>query len=738
MPELDNELLQQLLKTFRAEAEEHLQTLNQSLLGMERAPGKRKHKQLLTNAFRAAHSLKGASRAVSMDDVATLSDAIESVLQKVRDNTLELDADIADAIYAILDATELLLKGETVEIDKLRNQLLSLINDEEQPPEGLSSLEVVSEELALEKNVPDKATIKSEEETPANMAANEETIRVAVSKLDNVMAQVGELLVAKISADQRLTEIKEIRHQLSQWTKTWREMNTVATRIDDDNAHHLTDIFRRHSNHIQSLTQAVNVLDQAISRDAVRLGMVTGGLQDGVRQIRMVPFQTVSLMLERAVRDAAREEGKDVVLNIKGNDVELDKQVLETLKDPLLHLLRNSVGHGLEDSQTRVSAGKPATGNIWLTVQQRGSEVRISIRDDGLGFDVEAIRSSGVDVGQELTNADDIINLAFLPGVTTSKEVTAISGRGVGLDIVRRQLETIQGRIVIDNMPGKGVNIELTVPTSLAMTRGLLIRIGREQYVLPLLAVEKIEDPSDSIVIGGKRMLRLNGTPLPLVSLASVLERPTNGETPVSNPLAVIMGVAEQRVALLVDDVIAEQELAVKPLGNPLQRVRNVSGVALMGNGEPIIILNPGDLIRSTRNVKTADIAIREGVADNINIRILVVDDSITTRTLEKNILEAAGYSVVTATDGLQALKYLDDNEIDVVVSDIQMPQMDGISLTQRIRNSDKFSALPIILVTSIEDRETRQQGMMAGANAYIVKRGFDQAELLATIRQLT
>jgi two-component system chemotaxis sensor kinase CheA len=201
------------------------------------------------------------------------------------------------------------------------------------------------------------------------------------------------------------------------------------------------------------------------------------------------------------------------------------------------------------------------------------------------------------------------------------------------------------------------------------------------------------------------------------------------------------MGVAEQRVALLVDDVIAEQELAVKPLGNPLQRVRNVSGVALMGNGEPIIILNPGDLIRSTRNVQTADIVIREGRADiieNSDIRILVVDDSITTRTLEKNILEAAGYDVITATDGVQALKHLDNHSIDCVVADIQMPQMDGITLTQRIRDSNEYSALPIILVTSIEDRDTRERGMMAGANSYIIKRGFDQAELLETIRQLS
>jgi two-component system chemotaxis sensor kinase CheA len=709
----DDDLLRDLMQTFLAEAEEHIQTINGFLLQLERAPEDARRKELLQDAFRAAHSLKGASRAVSLPDIEALANAMESVLQQARDANLPLTANTCDVFYAMLDAVKQLLEGQPADVDGLRTRLNN----------------VVGEAIALE--------LPAQVEAPAPVASVEETIRVSVNKLDDLMAQVGELLVSKITAEQHLADMQAIRFRLAQWPEAWREIKMLLPRVNGDTGLQLTDVLTRHYEQLQSLTQDINDLHQTVGRDTLRLGMVTNSLQDEVRRVRMVPFDTLALGLERAVRDAARSEGKQVAFRIEGGEVELDKKVLETLKDSLLHLLRNAVGHGIEEPEVRAVMGKSAEGQVTLTVQPRGGEVRITVRDDGRGFDLAALRRANGAALDETASDSDVIALAFQPGITTAASVTVLSGRGVGLDVVRDQLEAVQGRISVNNNPGSGVAIELIVPTSLAMTRGLLVRVGGERYVLPLLSIEKIVEVHSSFAVSGKTMLTVDGAPLPLVSLAAVLGRPV-AEIP-ANPLAVIIAVAEQRLAVLVDDALTEQELAVKSFSQPLRRVRNVSGAALLGNGEPVVILNPADLIKSAQGVPMQNVVIhnKQAEAETRVAHILVVDDSITTRTLEKNILEAANFHVITATDGLEAIKRLKDNTIDIVVSDVQMPNMDGIALTRHLRDSGDYKSLPIILVTSLESREDRERGMVAGADAYIVKRGFDQAELLATIQRL-
>lgn len=721
MSTLEEELLRDLMQTFQVEAAEHLQTLNQAVLQLERQPEKARRQELLQDAFRAAHSLKGAARAVSLQDVESLAHAMESVLQDARDANTILDAKTCDVFYDTLDAMQQLIGGQTVSIAPL---LARLSADSGDAPAVGATL------------------IQTAPETMTTITPVEGTIRVAVNKLDDLMAQTGELLVSKISAEQRLTEMQAVRRQLAEWPKTWRDIKAHLSRVDGETGQLLADLFNRHHEHLQAFTEEINALDQSLGRDTVRLGMVTNQLQDEVRRVRMIPFQTLALVLERAVRDAARSEDKQVALHIAGGDVELDKKVLETLKDPLLHILRNAVSHGLEMPEARVAAGKPAEGKVIITVRQRGGEVSITVRDDGQGFDLDALRQASMRNGgpafDDKTSVDEIIALAFLPGVTTVQKVTAIAGRGVGLDVVRQSLESLQGRSEVETVTGEGATVRLLVPVSLTMTRGLLVRIGAEHYVLPLLAVEKIVEPSDSFTIEGQLMLPVDDTPVPLVLLSAVLERSGPQEQNGKEALAVVLNVAQRRLALLVDDVLTEQELAVKPLGNPLQRVRNVVGAALLGTGEPVLILNAADLVKSARGAHTPVSFITEHDVDitGLTAHILVVDDSITTRTLEKNILEAAGYRVTTAIDGLEALNRLEEHTIDLIVSDIQMPNMDGFIFTQQVRESDAYNSLPVILVTSLEKREDREQGMLAGADAYIVKRGFDQAELLATIEQ--
>jgi len=726
MPDLDDELLQELLSTFRAEAAEHLQTMNQSLLKLERAPDATLRPKIVRDAFRAAHSLKGAARAVSQQEIESLAHTMESVFQQARDTGLVLNADICDVLYDALDAIEQILNGQAVDIDPLQVRLVSLVESD-------AHFVVLGS---------DGAAIEAPAKQPS--LPMEDTIRVSVAKLDDLMAQVGELLVARISTEQRLAEARQISHQFDLWAKSWREVKALAPKFDGEAGRRLQTVLEQHNSHASALMEAYRKLDQGINRDAVRLGIVTTGLQDRVRNVRMVPFQVLVFALERAVRDAARTTDKSVRFAVEGSHIELDKKILEIMKDPLLHLIRNAVAHGIEPADERVAAGKPAEGLVLVRLQQRGNEVHIDVNDDGRGFDFEALRSAYVrrtgTALDENASEEEILGLAFLPGVTTTSEVTAIAGRGVGLDVVRQSLANIQGRISVESVPGGGTQFHLVVPTSLALMRGLLVQVGSERYALPLLAIEKIIEPQEMLVVAGRQMVKVDGKPLPIASLAQVLQRPAADSDHSPHPLAVILSVANQRVALLVDDVVTEQELAVKTLGKLLQHVPNVTGAALLGSGEPIVILNPADLVKAAWQATSHDALMMATPQPEVaeQVHVLVVDDSITTRTLEKNILEAAGFMVTTATDGIEALKRLGEHgTIRLVVADVEMPNMDGITLVETLRADPAYASLPIVLVTSLESPEDRERGMFAGADAYIVKRGFDQAELLATIQHL-
>jgi two-component system chemotaxis sensor kinase CheA len=756
MSNLDNDQLRDLLSTFQTEAADHLQTLNQTLLQLERMAlasdeqADKSRRELTLNAFRAAHSLKGAARAVNLKDIEALAHGLENVLQGARDKRLALDPAICDVLYEVLDVIQQLLQGQRVSLASLQERLAEIgggaARKQARAATAASTVAVRKQAHAAAADSAVAVVDSSNGEAgEIRDGAGEDLIRVAVSKLDDLMAQVGELLVSKMSADQHLTDLQDIRRQLAQWPRTWHEVKSLLPRVNSDAGRQLVLLLGRHDDQMQSLAHGINILHQVMNRDTLRLGMVSSGLQDSVRRMRMLPFHTIVLALQRAVRDAARSEGKQVEFCVQGSEVELDKKVLEMLKDPLLHLLRNAVTHGIESTERRLALGKPAAGQVSIAVQQRGGEVRVMVSDDGNGFDLAALRTASARQGGPILGEDaspgDIISLAFLPGVTTTEQVTSLSGRGVGLDVVRRCLEAIQGRILVDSVLGKGVKIQLLVPTSVTMTRGLLVRTGSEHYMLPLLSVEKIIDLRADVIftVEGQAAIRLDGRPLPLASLSAVLGRPEADQHHPDKLPAVIVCVAEQRVALLVDEVVTEQELAVLPLGKLLRRVRNVTGAALLGSGRPVIVLNPADLVKLAKstNTKRLPLTRQDGAEVKPPTPILVVDDSITTRTLEKNILETAGFRVFTAIDGPDALKQLEEHPVELIVADIQMPQMDGFELTRQLRESADYRNLPIVLVTSLDSREDRERGLMAGADAYIVKRGFDQAELLDTIQKL-
>lgn len=730
MPEATNDdLMQQLMQTFRDEGEDHLQVINTALLQYERLDTPEQQREIIQAAFRAAHSLKGAARAVSMAEVQTLAHAMETVFQRVRDQEYRLSSDECDRLYDTLDMVRAYLDGATPPVAELAERLF-LIGGQNQPSESDGHHPAVQAAQAAQSAV------------ALDPAA--ETIRVSLRKLDDLMAEVGEMLIARLSASARQAEVRNIRQLLADWGKSWAEIKRILKRHNDTA---LVELYTAHADTMQLLIEAFTRLDQASQRDSARLGILTDNLQDKVRRLRMIPFHTQRLHLERVARDTARQAGKQVRFELIGEQTELDKQVLETLNAPLMHLLTNAIVHGIETPERRAALDKPAEGLVRVQVQQRGGEVWIHVSDDGQGFDAEAIRKAYQTRYGDIPAGEGAVHLAFAHGVTTDANIGEMSGRGVGLDVVSVSVAALHGRVSVNTTPRQGTTVTLSVPTSLAITRTLLVRIGQETYALPLHTIEKIVAVGAGLSIGGRAALRLDDRTIPLVSLAHLLKRqPEDGLNGSVNgagkrdKLALVINVGDRALAVTVDDVLTEQELAIKPLPYPLKSVPMVSGVALQGSGQPVAVLNPADFLSAYRNAR-AELATRYTPAPaepkRPSAMVLVVDDSITTRTLERNILEAAGYTVLTATDGLEAMSRLKDNPVQIVISDIEMPNLDGFALTRALRADARYEALPIILVTSRERDEDRQAGMTAGANAYIVKRGFDQTELLGIIEQL-
>jgi two-component system, chemotaxis family, sensor kinase CheA len=723
----DEKLMRELLQTFQAEASEHVQSLNQTILELEREADLPNKAALIQEAFRSAHSLKGAARAVALGEIETLAHRMEDVLKLARDGKLSLEPVICDVLYITLDSIESLLKEQSIDVQAVLARYETVLPHENGHHQ---------ENGNHQENMPIVQTGQHHE----FHAKDDDSIRVALRKLDSLMAEAGELALSRINAEQRSKDLQNMRQAINRFPRLWQDIRVQLARLQRENANALplVDVLDSYHKAVQGLLTDVASVDLAMNRDAVRLGMVTNRLQDDIRRVRMLPFQSLEALLHRTVRDAARTAKKEIEFSIEGMDVELDRKVLELLKDPLLHLLRNAAVHGIESPEIRLQKGKSALGHVKLSIAQRGAEAQIRIWDDGQGFQIDALKSAANGHPLAPNHSDDPVRLAFLAGVSTANGVDELAGRGVGLDVVRQQIELLQGRISVENKPDEGVAIQLFVPISLAMTRVLLVNANDETYAIPLASIEMIEELENSFHVEGQLMINVNNQPLVVVPLAVLLGQNVI-ESP--DPLLIILAVAEQKIALLVDDVLSEHELAVKSFSKPLVKVRHMTGAAVLGNGEPVVVLNTADLVKASRKLPKQAYTAQKEIEQKQEVKplehILVVDDSITTRTLEKNILVAAGYKVVTATDGLEALKELSKQRFDLVVTDVEMPNLNGINLCQQLRENDEFKDLPVILVTSLESKDDRERGMRAGANAYIVKRGFNQAELLTTIRQL-
>ncbi len=731
-----------LLGIFRDEVGEYLATLNSALLQLETTAA---DAEAMRELNRVAHSMKGAARAVGLKVVETIAHYMEDVFDAALNGHLSLSPDVCDLLYDGLDLIQSAVDGAASDEDALAPVLARL-----------EQVIAVGAAAADDGDAPPAPVSPALETSTVIIRAAEESIRVPVNKLDRLMAEASELLVARMQSEERQQEVEDLRRVHGRWRREWQGVRGAYIRLarrlqsdQDDLRDDLAALFKfleTNQRHLQETNQGLTQLVQALRQDNLRLTTLTDQLQDDIGGMRMVAFDTLLGGFQRIVRDLARDTGKQVHLDVSGAAVEIDKTVLDVLRDPIMHLLRNAVDHGIETPDERERLGKPRGGRVLIDVEQRGSEILVRVRDDGRGIDPALVRQAAVRQHllsrqeAELVSDDEARSLIFHPGLTTAAEVTAISGRGIGMDVVRDRVESLRGRLSVQSAPGSGTTIDVSVPVSMTRIRCVLLRAGDEIYAIPSVVVSRMVTlPRAEVFTAENRdMVVIDGQPLPLAGLADVLSLPGAARAAADLVVALVLRAADRTVAFEVDDLVSERELVLKPLGPEIARARFVAGAALLGTGAVIVVLDANDLVRTatgtavTRRWLAAETPPAAPAARRL--RVLVVDDSITTRTLEKNILETAGFDVTVAIDGVEGWLRLNEGDYDLVISDVEMPNMNGLDLTRQIKSSGHTRDIPVILLTSLARPEQQQAGLQAGADAYLVKSQFDQGELLKMI----
>jgi two-component system chemotaxis sensor kinase CheA len=676
-----------LRELFKAESEEHLQHLDDALLRLEKTPA---DQALLEEAFRAAHSLKGAARMLDLNSIQAPAHRLEDELNAARNGTQPLNADMLAR-----------MSGEIADIRRF-------------------ALDAVAVGTTKRQGAAPEESVMSVPSAPFRI----ESVRVDTRKLDALMTHAGELMVTKTRVARRLADIDALIDLATDSGAAMERLGRMGVLLG-----------RLHA---------------AFSEDSARLDYLADELESGIRLARLVPLSNVLRLFPRLVHDLGQEQDKEVELVIEGEETNADKRILEEIKDPLMHMLRNAVDHGIEPPQAREQLGKPRTGVVRIKASQAASSVRIEVSDDGRGLDEEALKRAALRRGLESAEAlgsmssAQVHSLIFTPGVSTAGFVTDVSGRGVGMGVVRANVERLKGSIQLQSTPGKGTSITILLPVTLATVRVLIVEVNGHPYGLPMECVQVLMTvaPADVFAVEGRHAVLHQGRPVSVARLADLLELPRAIERGMARNappafLCAVLSLGGEPFGVFVDVLLDEREVVLKPQSALLARVRNVAGATILDSGEICMVLNPQDLLASMRKgaAPVAPPVVVE--ASKRKKAVLLAEDSITTRMQEARILETAGYEVVTAVDGVDAWNKLATRTFDAVVTDVMMPNLSGLGLAEKIRGEARYAELPIILVTSLASDEDKRRGLEAGANAYLTKTAFDQQTLLDCLQRL-
>jgi len=791
----EDDFYRELLSMFKIEAEEHIKNMSSGLLDLEKITDQKEKAGIIETVYREAHSLKGAARAVNINDIESLCQVLESIFAKLKHQNMVLSPQLFDVMHRAVDTlNDLITYPDKTDIKEILKKLIKLEDggtvekekkeenqqeksenvtniEKTKPVESANELDEHSEEVAIEKSEEKiEEKIEEKEKTPDRKVSAEQdksllsdTVRISTKKLDSLLLEAEEMLAVKLTARQYSTDLRELVSTFDTWKKVWEGqypdiklakqfLEKIEKEGEDGKTgssfYQLIEFLYWNSEYIKSLeTRIVNLSKLAEGNAYLLSGMVDNLLED-MKSVLMLPFSTLLKIFPKMVRDISRDQEKNVDLLIRGSTIEVDRRILEELKDPFIHLIRNCIDHGIEKPDVRKKIKKSSVATISIGVSElSGNKVEIIISDDGGGIDLERVTQVAVKKGiikkEEAGRLSEQEKLAliFQSDVSTSPIITEMSGRGLGMAIVREKIEKLGGMITLETELHVGTTFRITLPVTLATFRGILVQAGEQMYVVPTSSVERVVrvEKNDIKTVENRETIKVDDQVLSFVQLADILRLGnTRGRRNFEFINALILEVADRKISFGVDRVINEQEVLVKDLGRQLTRVPNVAGATILGSGKVVTILNVSDLMKSAIRLaidSTKATLTEEGTVKTKSI--LIAEDSITSRTLLKNILESAGYKVRTTVDGVDAYTALKSDNYDLVVSDIEMPRMNGFELVSKIRGDKDVAELPVVLVTALESKEDREKGIDVGANAYIVKRSFDQSNLLDVIQKL-
>ncbi|NQU51106.1 MAG: hybrid sensor histidine kinase/response regulator [Bacteroidetes bacterium] len=781
------EFQKRILATFRIEAQENITTMSAYLIELENEPPDSRKEELFEVLYRTAHSLKGASRAVGFTDIESLCHGLENVMAAIRSNEIDFNSQVFDVLFQTSDLIEEVLntiEGEPSEelSDKISKQVdnLSLTKaglevevqySRTKPPVSVLTTtepivpakkeEIVTKEIKKETETTNYNADKLvEESTTASRKITDDSIHVSTKKLDVLLMQAEEMLSLKLIANQRTKDLQNTLNELMLWSKKASEVYDSSANlkrtldfkksINSGFEKEITDIFQFcewSGPQIKNIEKNLSDILSLAHQESYSTNSKIETLLEDVKELITLPFSTLLDGFPKMVRDISKDLGKKIKFEVLGDSVEIDRRILEQIRNPLIHILRNSIDYGIEDPKTRIENNKKEKGNITLKIEQlENNKVELTISDDGAGIDLNKLKQVYIK-NEEIEKNDvekieekELLKYIFRSGVTTSTIVTDLSGRGLGMAITQETIEHLGGTIQVKTEKGKSTTFTILLPLTIVTYRGVIIELSNRQFIVPTQKVHSVIRVAASEIetVGNKATFSLNDEIIPLINLSEILEL---NSTQISGDVIqiIIFDKDAKKIGFIIDKVVGEQEVLVKKFNKQLTRVRNILGASILGSGEVVPILNISDLYKSSLNTTESNASVSKDSESETEQQksILIVEDSITSRTLLKNILETSGYKVTTAIDGVDGFTKLKEGTFDAVVTDVEMPRMNGFELTAKIRSLKDSANMPIVLVTSLSKREDREKGIDVGANAYIIKSSFDQSNLLEVLERL-
>ncbi|MCW5317205.1 response regulator [Nostoc sp. KVJ3] len=776
-----------MMDLFRLELETQVNLMNEGLLALENNP---KSAQALETLMRAAHSIKGSARIVGLDVVVNLAHVMEDCFVAAQNKKITLNSDHVDILLEAVDLLQGISQVSHAELPNwLANQnaaftlaqssVTAILNPQVAPlpvaevkkketntaisaspnlsqvtpdliPSATTSLNQ-SPSPELPNHQAASVSFSSQEKSLATsaseqMPAQDRVVRVNAENLNRIMGLAGESLIEANWLQPHADSMMSLKWRLVELSRTLERLQDTLDQgnYEQDGKQYLEEARHKEQECVNLLSDRLNELELYAQRTA----NLSDRLYREVITSNMRPFADGIQGFPRMIRDLARKLNKEVKLEIVGKATSVDRDILKKLEAPLTHILRNATDHGIELPQERIAVGKPSEGTIRLEAFHRGGMLAITISDDGRGINSENLRQKIInknlatsEMATQFTDAE-LMEFLFLPGFSTAKQVTEISGRGVGLDIAKSMAQEVGGTVRAASLAGKGTSFHFQLPLTLSVVRTLLVEISGKPYAVPLARIEQIItlEQSEIAEVENRQYFTMNQQNIGLIAAHQVLELSASKE--LSGLLSVVI-ISDQAsiYGLVVDKFLGERDLVVRPLDPRLGKVRDISATSLLGDGSPVLIVDVSDMVRTIDAILNIGQLNKVGVETTVTLdkrqKILVVDDSITVREMERKLLENRGYNVDIAVNGVEGWNAVRTNHYDLVISDIDMPRMNGIELVRQIKSHPRLHSLPVIIVSYRDRTEDRIQGLEAGADYYLTKSSFHDSTLIDAVVDL-